>query len=138
MKFNRLFWALALLSIKAVSARAGTGHKPLTASQSEARNESATPGFSKQIHDAQRITLFLSDALMLSNAQQHALQAYTVAHYQDLLLAATAENLVHARREYQESVGRVLAVSQFGTYVVLRQQLNGTAYALDGLELAAR
>lgn len=108
------------------------------AALSEAQNETATPGLSRHVHDAQRITGYLTDALCLSTAQQLALQHSAVAERTALLLAVSDEEAQHAQARYLASVRRVLACSQLRTYVQLRQQLEGTLLPLDGLGLAAR
>lgn len=104
----------------------------------EAQNETATPGLSRHVHDAQRITGYLADALRLSTAQQMALQHCTVAERADLLLANSEKDARDAQVRYLARVRRVLASSQLRSYVLLRQQLEGTLLPLDGLGLAAR
>ena len=90
------------------------------------------------MHDVQRITCYLVDALRLSTAQQLALQHCTVAERSALLLATSDNDTQAAQAHYLASVRRVLASSQLRTYVQLRQQLEGTLLPLDGLGLAAR
>lgn len=138
MKLSRFFFVLVPLGGSVLGAQAGNGSKPQTVAQSEARNEASAPSFSQQVQAAQRITYFLTDALLLSNAQQHAVQTYTVAQRKALLLAVTPAHIAEAGREYQESVRRVLATSQLSTYVALRKQLDGTVFPLDAVELAVR
>lgn len=112
--------------------------KPRTAAETEARNETMAPSFSGQVREARRITDFLLDALVLSNAQRQALQACTVAEHAALALAVTDADVVQARWHYQLAVRRVLAPSQVHVYAMLRQQLAGTMLPLDGVELAVR
>lgn len=109
-----------------------------TAAATEVRNETATPSLSRHVHDAQRITGYLVDALRLSTAQQLALQNCTVAERSALLLATSDKDARDAQARYLSSVRRVLASSQLRTYILLRQQLEGTLLPLDGLGLAAR
>lgn len=104
----------------------------------EAHNETAAPSLSRHVHDVQRITGYLVDALRLSTAQQIALQQCTVAERAELLLAASDTDAQAAQARYLATVRRVLVSSQLRTYVLLRQQLEGTLLPLDGLELAAR
>ena len=109
-----------------------------TAAVVETQNETAAPSLSRHVHDVQRITGYLVDALRLSTAQQIALQHYTVAERSALLLATSDKDAQDAQACYLASVRRVLASSQLRTYVLLRQQLEGTLLPLDGLGLAAR
>lgn len=109
-----------------------------TTTTTETQNETATPSLSRHVHDVQRITGYLVDALRLSTAQQMALQHYTVAERSALLLAASEKDAQDAQARYLASVRRVLASSQLRTYELLRQQLEGTLLPLDGLGLAAR
>lgn len=104
----------------------------------EAQNETAAPSLSRHVHDAQRITGYLVDALRLSTAQQMALQHCTVAERSALLLATSEQDARDAQTRYLASVRQVLASSQLCSYVLLRQQLEGTLLPLDGLGLAAR
>ena len=109
-----------------------------TAANSEAQNETAAPRLSRHVHDVQRITGYLVDALRLSTAQQMALQHCTVAERSALLLATSDKDAQDAQARYLASVRRVLASSQLRTYVLLRQQLEGTLLPLDGLGLVTR
>lgn len=109
-----------------------------TAAVAETQNETAAPTLSRHVHDVQRITGYLVDALRLSTAQQMALQHCTVAERSALLLATSDKDAQDAQARYLASVRRVLASSQLRTYVLLRQQLEGTLLPLDGLGLAAR
>ena len=111
---------------------------PSAAAAAEAQNETAAPSLSRHVHDVQRITGYLVDALRLSTAQQIALQHCTVAERSALLLATSDKDAQDAQARYLASVRRVLASSQLCTYVLLRQQLEGTLLPLDGLGLAAR
>jgi hypothetical protein len=70
------------------------------------------------------VASFLVDALLLSNAQQHAVTAYT--------LALTPADAAQAQHAYQLAMHRVLAASQWQTYGALRQQFAGTLLPLDG------
>ena len=111
---------------------------PTAAITTEAQNETAAPSLSRHVHDVQRITSYLVDALRLSTAQQMALQHCTVAERSALLLATSDKDAQDAQARYLASVHRVLATSQLRTFVLLRQQLEGTLLPLDGLGLAAR
>lgn len=136
-------WAVAcLLGLASVFA-----HSPAqaqrwaarpTAVLVEAQNETAAPSLSRHVHDVQRITDYLVDILRLSTAQQMALQHCTVAERSALLLATSDKDAQDAQARYLASVRRVLASSQLRTYVLLRQQLEGTLLPLDGLGLATR
>ena len=112
--------------------------KPRTAAETEARNETVTPGFSGQVREARRITDFLLDALVLSNAQHHALQVCTVAERADLALAINEVDVAQAQWKYQLAVRQLLAPSQVHIYAMLYQQLAGTMLSLDSTELALR
>lgn len=109
-----------------------------TVAIAEARNETAAPGLSRHVHDAQRITGYLADALVLSTAQQLALQHCTVAERAALLLANSDTDARIAQANYLAAVRRVLANSQLRAYVLLRRQLEGTMLPIDGTELAVR
>ena len=130
---------IAGLLVAGISLAQASGRpKPLTTTETEARNETATPSFSGPLSEARRITDFLSDALVLNNIQQHAVTAYTVAERQALALAVTEADAALAQQEYLLAVRRVLGSSQLQSYTVLRQQFSGTMLPLDGQELAAR
>jgi hypothetical protein len=109
-----------------------------TVAIAEARNETAAPSLSRHVHDAQRITGYLADALVLSTAQQLALQHCTVAERAALLLANSDTDARIAQANYLAAVRRVLANSQLRAYVLLRRQLEGTMLPIDGTELAVR
>ena len=119
-------------------AEAGAHPKAPTTRVTEARNEAPTPSFPGQIEEARRVASFLADALVLNNAQQHALTAYTIAEREALALAATAAAASQAQQEYLLAVRRVLATSQWQVYGALRQQYADTLLPLDGPELALR
>ena len=102
------------------------------------QNETATPSLSRHVHDVQRVTGYLVDALRLSTAQEIALQHCAVAERSALLLAVSEKDAQEAQARYLASVRRLLASSQLRTYVHLQQQLEGTLLPLDGLGLAAR
>ena len=127
-----------LLAFAANPARAQLWVSHPSAVVAKAQNETATPSLSRHVHDVQRITCYLVDALRLSTAQQLALQHCTVAERSALLLATSDNDTQAAQAHYLASVRRVLASSQLRTYVQLRQQLEGTLLPLDGLGLAAR
>ena len=135
-------WAAACVLSLALAFAPGSAHAQLwtsrpMAAQAEAHNETAAPSYSRHVHDVQRITAYLTDVLRLSTAQQLALQSCTVAERAALLLAATDADAQAAQAHYLAAVRRVLATSQLRTYVLLRQQLEGTVLPLDGLGLAA-
>ncbi|WP_201977672.1 hypothetical protein [Hymenobacter rubidus] len=138
MRFKQIVGPLAVLL--ASSTFAGAHHRPkaLTAAEDEARNETAAPSFAPQVREAGRIAAYLSDALVLSNVQRHAVACYTLAERTALALAATTATATLVRHEYLLAIHSVLTASQHNTYAVLRQQLNGTAFSLDGTELALR
>ncbi|MCI1188216.1 hypothetical protein MON38_12370 [Hymenobacter sp. DH14] len=136
-------WALAgllglLLALSAGPARAQRWATHPTATAAETQNETAAPSLSRHVHDVQRITGYLADALRLSTAQQMALQHCTVDERAALLLATSDKDARDAQARYLASVRRVLASSQLRSYVLLRQQLEGTLLPLDGLGLAIR
>lgn len=137
MLFARLFLSLPFVAL-VFTAQAGHGPKPLTAAQNEARNETAAPSFSAQIHESERITGFLTDALMLNNLQQHAVQSYTLAKHKALLLAVTTTDVAQAQLEYQAAIQRVLATSQLVSYATLCRRQSGTMLPLDAVEVASR
>ncbi|MDQ2771356.1 MAG: hypothetical protein M3Y54_12765, partial [Bacteroidota bacterium] len=133
--------ALASSTIGSLSAQSrfpGHAAGPPKVAAVEAHNETAAPSFSRQVRDAQRITLFLADALCLTTAQQLALQQHTVAQHTALLLATSDSDIQAAQLNYLAAVRRVLAASQLEAYVALRQKLAGTTLPIDGLELAVR
>jgi hypothetical protein len=109
-----------------------------TVAETERRNETAVPSLSAHVHEVQRITDYLADALRLSTAQRIALQTCTVAERSDLLLANSETDTQAAQARYLANVRRVLTTSQLRSYLLLRQQLEGTLLPLDGLGLAAR
>ncbi|HEX8330228.1 MAG TPA: hypothetical protein VF629_22045 [Hymenobacter sp.] len=125
-----------MLSVSAAQAKFRP--KPQTTAATEARNEAAAPSFSAQVRQAHRIASFLADALVLNNAQQHAVEAYTLAECQALVLAATPADAAAAQQAYRQAVRRVLATSQLQTYAALRLRLTDTALPLDGTEVATR
>jgi len=127
-----------LLAFAARPAQAQRWAAHPTAAIVEAQNETAAPSLSRHVHDVQRITGYLVDALRLSTAQQLALQHCTVTERAALLLATSDKDAQDAQARYLARVHRVLATSQLRTYVLLRQQLEGTLLPLDGLDLAAR
>ena len=86
-------------------------------------NEAAAPSFTGQVRETHRITRFLNDALVLNNAQRHAVEGYTVAEREALALAAPPTNSACVRQAYLQVVNRVLA---------------DTTLSLDGPELALR
>ena len=127
-----------LLTLAASPSQAQLWATHPTAATAEAQNETAAPSLSRHVHDVQRITGYLVDALRLSTAQQIALQHCTVAERSALLLATSDKDARDAQARYLGNVRRVLASSQLQTYVLLRQQLEGTLLPLDGLGIAAR
>ncbi|MDB5235605.1 MAG: hypothetical protein JWR44_2598 [Hymenobacter sp.] len=135
---SKLLLLTLVLVFGASGAQAAARPKALTAAKSEARNETAAPSFSGQVHEARRITYFLVDALVLNNAQSHAVQAYTLAEHAALALAISDADATQAQREYLLAVHRVLSASQHKIYSVLCEQLAGTMLPLDGRELAVR
>ena len=139
MSLIRNLLVLVVVLVFAVTKSWAQSHpeSPTTA-ETEARNETVAPSFSGQVREARRITSFLLDALVLSNAQLHALQACTVAERAALALALTDADKVQAKWQYQLAVRRVLAPSQLRIYTMLYQQLAGTMLPLDGTELAVR
>ncbi|WP_460617899.1 hypothetical protein [Hymenobacter ruber] len=138
MIWTRTLGLLLMGWMTAAGARAADHPKPLTTAQAEARNEMATPSFSGQLYEARRVSSFLADALVLNNAQQHAVQAYTTAKFQALSLAVTAADTSEALQQYRQAVRRVLAPSQRDAYAVLCQHQTETLLPLDSSELALR
>ena len=120
------------------TVRAASHPRPRTTAQTEARTETAVPSFSGQLYEARRVSRFLADALMLSNAQQHAAQAYTAAKFRTLALAVTAADTAEAQQQYRQAMRRMLAPSQRSAYAMLCQHLTDTLLPLDGCELALR
>ncbi|WP_035565049.1 hypothetical protein [Hymenobacter sp. IS2118] len=51
--------------------------RPISEAATEVRGEKATPGFAVQVREAQRISGYLTDMLVLSSAQGHAVEACT-------------------------------------------------------------
>ena len=135
---SRWFVAGLLLAGAARPAQAQRWASHPTAASTEAQNETATPSLSRHVHEAQRITGYLTDALRLSTAQQMALQHYAVAERAALLLATSDQDAQDAQARYLANVRRVLVSSQLRSYVLLRQQLEGTLLPLEGLGLASR
>ena len=125
-----------LLLIGGLGAPATGRPRPLKTAAIEARNETAAPSLSRHMRDAQRITCFLDDALLLSTAQRHTVARHTAAERRALVLAVTDTDFVRAQAQYLSALHKVLALSQLNTYVALCQQLAGTTLPLDGTELA--
>ncbi|MGY3088568.1 hypothetical protein ACVWYF_001601 [Hymenobacter sp. UYAg731] len=138
MNWTRTLGLILMGWVSVAGARAAGHPKPLTMAQAEARNEAPAPGFSGQLYEARRVSRFLADALVLNNAQQHAVQAYTAAKFQALSLAVTAADTAEARHQYRQAVRRVLAPSQRDAYAGLCQHLMDTLLPLDGYGLALR
>ena len=110
--------------------------RPLKTAAAEARNETAAPSLSRHMRDAQRITYFLDDALLLSTAQRHTVARHTAAERRALVLAVTDADFARAQAQYLSALHKVLALSQLNDYVALCQRLAGTTLPLDGTELA--
>ena len=110
--------------------------RPLKTAATEARNETAAPSLSRHMRDAQRITCFLDDALLLSTAQRHTVARHTAAERRALVLAVTDADFARAQAQYLSALHKVLALSQLNDYVALCQRLAGTTLPLDGTELA--
>jgi hypothetical protein len=141
MKINRslvLFFLMVLCGAEAQAGIIRPRKKSISVAAIEARNETATPSFSRHVRDAQRITNLLADALLLTTAQRHAVARCTVAERQSLALAATEADALLAQYEYLAALRQVLAVSQLHAYNSLCQQLSGTVQPIDGTELAVR
>lgn len=129
---------IALLSLSGVAVQAGTPPRALRADAVDARNEAATPGFAGPLRESARLATLLGDALLLSRAQQRAVQACLLAEREALVLAATPADAAQAHKRYLAAVRQVLATSQLHAYHALSQQLAGTAFPLDGAEVAVR
>ncbi|MDQ2793420.1 MAG: hypothetical protein M3Y12_05360 [Bacteroidota bacterium] len=129
---------LLLLAGATGPAQAQRRHPRAPVATAKRPDETATPSLSRHLHDAQRITGYLADALRLSTAQQIALQNCTLSERAALLLATSDNDAQAAQARYLASVRRVLASSQLRSYVQLRQQLEGTMLPLDGLGIVAR
>lgn len=132
----RIFFLLLAVSISAAQAKRRP--KAPSAAATEAQNEAEAPSFSAQVREARFLAAFLADALVLTHAQQHAVEAHTLTERKALALAATAADAAAARQQYQAAVRRVLATSQMQAYTALRQRLADTVLPLDGTEIAAR
>lgn len=138
MMLNRILLVICLFAASESGAWASTRPRPIHMAEEEAHNEIATPSFVEQVREAHRIASFLADALLLNNAQLRAVENYTLAEREALALAANAADLLQAQQAYLQAVNSVLAASQLHAYVALRQKLAGTAFPLDGTELALR
>lgn len=138
MIWVRTFGMILMGCVGVTTARAASHPKPRTTAQTEARAETAAPSFSGQLYEARRVSRFLADALVLNNAQQHAVQAYTAAKFQALALAVTAADTAEAQQQYRQAMRRILAPSQHDAYAVLCQHLTDTLLPLDGCQLALR
>lgn len=136
MIVNRPLLALLLLVSGVSMAQGPARPKRLSAAALEARNEIPAPSFSGQVREAQRIAYFLTDALLLSYAQSHAVASSTATEREALALAVTATDTVQVQQQYRRAVRRVLTTRQLQAYVVLCRQLAGTVLPLDGAELA--
>ena len=134
MKRMRLIGLLLLIS--GLGAQATGRPRPLKTAATEARNETAAPSLSRHMRDAQRITYFLDDALLLSTAQRHTVARHTATERRALVLAVTDTDFVRAQAQYLSVLHKVLALSQLNAYVALCQRLAGTTLPLDGTELA--
>ncbi len=134
-----LFFCMALNCAIAQPSR-GPRKPAETVVTVEARNETAAPGFSRHVRDARSVTAFLTDALLLTTAQRHAVARCTVAQRQALALAATDADIAQAQRDYLMALRQVLGLSQLHTYTALCQQLAGTMLPLSApeAELAMR
>lgn len=136
MKINPTIVLFFLIMLGSVTARAGIWPraKAVTAAATEARNETAEPGFSRHVREARRVTTFLADALLLTTTQRHAVARCTVAQRQALALAATDADAARVQYEYLMTLRQVLGLSQLRTYTALCQQLAGTMLPLSGTE----
>ena len=108
---------LLLLVFGGTNCWATSHPRPRTVAEIEARNETRVPGFARQMREARRMTAFLLDVLVLSNAQHQALEARTVVERAALALAATEATQV--QRQYQLAVLKMLNPSQLRVYMGL-------------------
>ena len=69
------------------------------------------------MREARRMTAFLLDVLVLSNAQHQALEARTV--FERAALAATEAKATQVQRQYQLAVLKMLNPSQLRVYMGL-------------------
>ena len=138
IKFRLLLFLASLFLVGMVRPARAQLWAPHPAAAAAVQNESAAPSLSRHVHDVQRITSYLVDALRLSTAQQLALQHCAVAERSALLLAVSEKDMQDAQDRYLASVRRLLVSSQLRTYLRLQQQLEGTLFPLHGLGLAAR
>jgi hypothetical protein len=140
MKINRVLVLFFLLALSCLQSQASIWPraKTIRLAEAEARNETAAPSFSRHVRDAQLITTFLADALLLTTAQRHAVARCTVAERQALVLAATEADVAEAQYNYLMALRQVLALSQMSAYTTLSQRLVGTLLPVDGTELAVR
>ena len=127
---------LLLLVLGGTNCWATSHPRPRIVAEIEARNETGVPGFARQVREARRMTAFLLDVLVLSNAQHQALEARTVVERAALALAATEATQV--QRQYLPAVLKMLNPSQLRVYMGLYRQLAGTLLPLDGIELVSR
>ena len=134
MKRMRLIGIFLLIG--GLGASAAGRPRPLKTAVTEARNETAAPSLSRHMRDAQRITCFLDDALLLSTAQRHTVARHTAAERRALVLAVTDADFARAQAQYLSALHKVLALSQLNAYAALCQRLAGTTLPLDGTELA--
>jgi hypothetical protein len=134
----RLLALLGLVLIGNTLAAHARHARPLTTTETEARNETFEPSLSGQLREARRITRFLAKALTLSADQLRAVETLTAAERQALALAPTVAEADRAQRAYRLAVHQVLDARQLSAYVALCQRLAGTAGALDGTGLATR
>lgn len=137
MQTKHIFLVGLLSLLGSLNATAGNHPKPLKIS-AEAQNETATPSLSRHMREAERIASFLTDALLLTTAQRHAVARCTADARRALVLAATDADAQQAQAQYVSALRNVLALSQLTAYEMLRQRMTGTTLPLDGTELAVR
>ncbi|MBF9235853.1 hypothetical protein I2I05_00445 [Hymenobacter sp. BT683] len=137
--FTKGLLLLAMVMISGASTgQARPRPRAVSVAAADARGEKATPSFAVQVREAHRISGYLTDALVLTSAQMHAVEDCTIAECEALALAVTPADAAQARQQYLLALGRTLAPSQLDAYVAIREQLAGTLMPLDGMGLASR
>jgi len=113
--------SVVLLIAGASAAHAGSGPKVPTTGATEARNETAAPGYSRQVREARRISTYLADALQLNNSQLCIIQGLILAEQQALTMAVTPTDISQARQHFLLKVRRTLTFNQMTSYTAFCQ-----------------
>ncbi len=112
---------IALFIAGTSAAHAGSAPKAPTAGATEARNETAAPGYSSQVREARRVSTYLADALQLNNTQLRIIQGLILAEQQSLALAVTPTDISQARQHFLLKVRRTLTFNQMASYTAFCQ-----------------